>query len=319
MPMHTRTATAKGGKRYRWDKTGADALNLFVSLYFDDYDGKTKSEIWHISPFHNYNKQGFFKTLIATQKCVDLFPCGFSDEGFRTRCLQGIDARQGEGAAHSAIAKAEAGRDNNTNNINKVTPRKSTRTPIKPLNPRSPPSPDTDYVSSDDETYDFRAELDDITVLTSSVTLESKETAVASLLRNGAFKDCPFEESDEEETDDDISVLSQEEPVESPGEEIMSIRYKYSVFYPNDIIQVTVFYITGCAPSFYIKNKNEVIMVETTPRIVYDAMGVYYKQGYDAMNGHVMLLQAEMDRKRKQRRKRCPLRRQISVTSHPVK
>jgi hypothetical protein len=185
---------------------------------------------------------------------------------------------QGKGGrAHSAIAKAAAGRNNNTNKINKVTPRKSTRTPIKPLNPRSPPSPDTDYVSLDDETYDFR--LDDITVLTASVTLESKETAVASLIRNGELKDCPFEESDKEETDDDISVLSQEEPVELPEEEIMSITYKYSVLYPNDIIQVRVFYIAGCAPSVYVKNKNEVIMVERTPRIFYVAMGVYYKQG----------------------------------------
>jgi hypothetical protein len=157
-----------------------------------------------------------------------------------------------------------------------MTPRNSTRTPIKPLNPRSPPSPDTDCVSSDDEDYDFRAEPNDITVLTASVTLESKETDFASLLRNGAFKDCPFEESDEEETDDNISVLSQEEQVELPKEEIMSIPYKYSVLYPNDIIQVMVFYITGCAPSVYVKNKNGVIMVDTTPWIVYDAMGVYY-------------------------------------------
>jgi hypothetical protein len=82
MPMHPRTATEKGGKRYRWDKTGADAVNFFFSLYLDDYDGKTKSENWQISPFHNYNKQGFFKTLISTQKCIDLFPCGFSEEGF---------------------------------------------------------------------------------------------------------------------------------------------------------------------------------------------------------------------------------------------
>jgi hypothetical protein len=114
----------------------------------------------------------------------------------------------------------------------------------------------------------------------------------------------PFEESNEEETDDDISVLSQEEPVELPEEDIVSIPYKYSVLYPNDIIQVMVFYITGCAPYFYVKNKNEVIMVETTPRIFYDAMGVYYKQGYDSMNGHVMLLQAEMDRKNKSAQKK---------------
>jgi hypothetical protein len=122
-----------------------------------------------------------------------------------------------------------------------VTPRKSTRKTIKPLNPILPPSPDTDYISSDDETYDFRAELDDITVLTASVTLESKETAVASLLRKSALKDCPFEESDKEGTDDDISVLSQEESVELPQKGITSIPYKYSVLYPNDIIQVMVF------------------------------------------------------------------------------
>jgi hypothetical protein len=79
MPMHPRTATEKGGKRYHWDKTRADAVKLFVSLYLDDYDCKTKSEIWKISPFHNYNKQGFFKTLISTQKCIALFPCGFSE------------------------------------------------------------------------------------------------------------------------------------------------------------------------------------------------------------------------------------------------
>jgi hypothetical protein len=199
---------------------------------------------------------------------------------------------QGEGAAHAAITKAAAGRMNNTNNINKVTPRKLTRKTIKPLNPRSPPSPDTDYVSLDDNTYDSRAELDNITVLTASVILESKETDVDSLLHNGAFKDCPFKESDKEETYNDIFVLSQEEPVEFPEEDIMSIPYKYSVLYPNDIIQVTVFYITGSAQSCYVKNKNEVIMVETTPRIVYDAICVYYKQGYDSMNGHVMLLQA---------------------------
>jgi hypothetical protein len=94
-------------------------------------------------------------------------------------------------------------------------------------------------------------------------------------------------------------VLSQEEPVELPEEDIMSIPNKYSVLYPNDTIQVTVFYITGCTPSFYVKNENEVIMVETTPRIVYDAMGVYYKQGYDSMNGHVILIQTERDRKKK--------------------
>jgi hypothetical protein len=84
--------------------------------------------------------------LISTQKCIDLFPCGFSEEGFRTKCLHRIDARQG-GAAHAEITKAVAGRKNNTNNINKVTPRKSKRKTIKPLNPRSPPSPGTDYVS----------------------------------------------------------------------------------------------------------------------------------------------------------------------------
>jgi hypothetical protein len=133
MSMHPRTVTKKGDKRYRSDKTRADAVNVFVSLYLDDYDGKTK-----ISPFHNYNKQGFFKTLISTQKCIDLFPCGFSEEGFRTKCLEVIDARQEEGAVHGSITKAAAGRKNNINNIsniNKVTPRKSTRTPIKPLNP----------------------------------------------------------------------------------------------------------------------------------------------------------------------------------------
>jgi hypothetical protein len=77
-----------------------------------------------------------------------------------------------------------------------VTPIKLTRKSINPLNPRSPPSPDTDYVNSDDENYDFRAELDNITVLTTSVTLERKETDVASLLHNGALKHCHFEESD---------------------------------------------------------------------------------------------------------------------------
>jgi hypothetical protein len=147
----------KGGKLYRWDKTGADTVNLFVSLYLDDYDGKTKSEIWQISPFYNNNKQGFLKTLISTQKCIDLFPCSFSEEGFRMKCLQGIDARQGEGEAHVTIKKTAAGRKNNTNKINKVTPINSTRK-IKPLNPRSPPLPDTDYVSSDDENYNFRAQ-----------------------------------------------------------------------------------------------------------------------------------------------------------------
>jgi hypothetical protein len=40
-------------------------------------------------------------------------------------------------------------------------------------------------------------------------------------------------------------------------------------------------------------------MVDTTPQILYDAIGVYYKQVYDSMNGHAMLLQAEMDRKKK--------------------
>ena len=134
MPMHQWTANEKSGKRYRWDKTGADAVDLFVSLYLGDYEGKTKIEIWQISPFHNYNKQGFFKNIISAQKCIELFPCGFPEEGFRTRCLQGIDARQGEGAAHAAISQAAAAR-NKTNDINKVTPRKSTRKYIKPLNP----------------------------------------------------------------------------------------------------------------------------------------------------------------------------------------
>jgi hypothetical protein len=95
--MHPRTATEKDGKRYRWDKTGSDDVYLFVSLYLGDYDGKTKSEICQISPFHNYNKQGFFKTLISTQKCIDLFPCGFLEEGFQTKCLQGIDASKARG------------------------------------------------------------------------------------------------------------------------------------------------------------------------------------------------------------------------------
>jgi hypothetical protein len=99
-------------------------------------------------------------------------------------------------------------------------------------------------------------------------------------------------------------VLSQEEPVEFPEEDIMSIPYKYSVLYPNDIIQVKVFCIIGCARSFYVKNKNEVIMLETTPCIVYYEMGMHYNQGYDSMNGHVMLIQAEMDRKKKSAQKK---------------
>ena len=45
MPMQPRTANEKGGKRYRWDKTGADAVDLFVSLYIGEYDDKTKTEI----------------------------------------------------------------------------------------------------------------------------------------------------------------------------------------------------------------------------------------------------------------------------------
>jgi hypothetical protein len=44
-------------------------------------------------------------------------------------------------------------------------------------------------------------------------------------------------------------------------------------------------------------------MVETTPRIVHDAMGVHDKQGYDYMNGHIVLLQAEMYRKKKSAQK----------------
>jgi hypothetical protein len=52
--------------------------------------------------------------------------------------------------------------------------KKVDKEPIKPLNPRSQPSPDTDNVSSDDENYNLRAELDNITVLIASVTLKSK-------------------------------------------------------------------------------------------------------------------------------------------------
>jgi hypothetical protein len=62
--------------------------------------------------------------------------------------------------------------------------------------------------------------------------------------------------------------------------------------------------LLGAPHPFYVKNKNEVIMVETAPQSVYDAMGVYYEQVYDSMNGPVMLLQAELDKNKKSAQKK---------------
>jgi hypothetical protein len=161
--MHPRTATEKDGKRYRWDRTRADDVDLVLSLYLGAYYGITNSEIWQISPFHNYNTQGFLRRLFQHRSVLIYFPEAFRKRAFERSASRELMQGRGGGStcSNNKSSSRKKERKNNTNNINKVTPRKSTRKTIKPLNPRSPPMPDTDYVSSDDEIYDFRAELDD--------------------------------------------------------------------------------------------------------------------------------------------------------------
>jgi hypothetical protein len=78
------------------------------------------------------------------------------------------------------------------------------------------------------------------------------------------------------------------------------VQYSHLVEYPNNILYIIVYFIGSCSPSFFVRNKDEksVWMVESTPSVVYDAIEVYNQQGLSESSGHVMLLQAEMNRKK---------------------
>jgi hypothetical protein len=79
------------------------------------------------------------------------------------------------------------------------------------------------------------------------------------------------------------------------------VQYSHLVEYPNNIVYIIVYFSGGCSPSFLVSNKDEksVWMVESTPSVFYDEIEVYNQQGLSETSGHVMLLQAEIN-KRKQ-------------------
>jgi hypothetical protein len=73
------------------------------------------------------------------------------------------------------------------------------------------------------------------------------------------------------------------------------VQYTHLVDYPNDIVCIIVYFTGGCAPSFFVSNKDDksVWMVESTPSVVYDAIEVYKQT-----SGRVMILQAKMNKKK---------------------
>jgi hypothetical protein len=127
--------------------------------------------------------------------------------------------------------------------------------------------------------------------------------AIVSISRHGKISDSfEKEDSSEEESDDQISCLSVPRVESQAKEDKMGFRVQYShlVEYPNNMLFIIVYFIGGCIPSYFVSNKDEksVWMVESTPSIVYDGIEVYNQQGLSETSGHIMLLQAEMNKKK---------------------
>jgi hypothetical protein len=248
-------------------------------------------------------------------------PTGFPSEHFRTKSLHYIDEKQGPGAAQRPVSGAAAAALTgqsarvavNTHTTAAqlktaaATPRRGNIKKAVIFNLSPPPLEEADaddnHDSEEDIDYEFDAELEDIALNTEGLSLTSKESAIDSIRRHGKISDSfDKEDSSEEESDDQISCLSVPR-VESQGkEDILGFRVQYShlVEYPDNIVYIIVYFIGGCSPSFFVSNKDEksVWVVESTPSIVYDAIEVYKQQGLSENSGHVMLLQAEMNKKK---------------------
>jgi hypothetical protein len=329
MPMLNRSrATKKGGRKMRWDAEGPDAVFLFGQEFCGELEGLTKAEKYESDArYLQYNKQGFYKRIDEAVAQVLSFPTGFPSEHFRTKCLHYIDETQGPGAAQRAVSGAAAAALSGKSArvaVNKhttaaqlktaaATPRRGSRKKAVIFNLSPPPleeaDADDDYDSEEDIDYEFDAELDDITLNTEGLSLTSKESAIDSIRRHGKISDnFEKEDSSEEESDDQISCLSIPRVESQAKEDSMGFRVQYShlVEYPNNIVYIIVYFIGGCNPSFFVSNKDEksVWMVESTPSFVYDAIEVYKQQGLTENSGHVMLLQAEMNKKNRQQKKK---------------
>jgi hypothetical protein len=135
------------------------------------------------------------------------------------------------------------------------------------------------------------------------LSLTSKESAIDSIRRQRKISDSfDKEDSSEEESDDQISCLPVPRVEYQAKEDTMGFRVQYShlVEYPNNIVYIIVYFIGGCSPSFFVSNKYEksAWMVEITPSVIYDAIEVYKQQGLLENSGHVMFLQAKMNKKK---------------------
>jgi hypothetical protein len=97
-----------------------------------------------------------------------------------------------------------------------------------------------------------------------------------------------------------VSLFSRFEPKSQEDNMGIRVQYIHLVEYPNDSAYTTVYFIAGYGPSFFVSNKdnNSVWMVEITPSAVYDANEFYHQQGLSENSGHVMLLQAEIIKKK---------------------
>jgi hypothetical protein len=130
------------------------------------------------------------------------------------------------------------------------------------------------------------------------LSLTSKESAIDSIRRHGEISDSfDQEDSSDEDSDDEVSLsVPCVEPKAQEDNMGFRVQYSHLVEYPNNI----VYFIAGCGPSFFVSNKNDksVWMAESTPSAVYDAIEVYHQQILSETSGHVMLLQAEMNKKK---------------------
>jgi hypothetical protein len=331
MPMLNRSrAGQKGGRKICWETEGQDAVFLFGQEFCGELEGLTKAEKYeNDARYLQSNKQGFYKRIYEDIVQVFSFPTGFPSERFRTKCLHYNDEVQGVGAAQIAFSGAAAAAAALTGQsarvaVNKktaaaqyksvATPRRGNRKKQVLFNLSPPPLEDANdndaYNIEEDPDYELDADLDDIALKTEDVSLISKESAIDSICRHGKISNSFEQEVASEEGSDDevlcISVprLKSKAQVDNMG---FIVQYTHMVEYPNDIVYIIVYLIVGCAPSFFVSNKDEksVWMVESHPPLYMMQLKCINRWGYLKLLVMSCFYKLKRTRKKRQQKKKC--------------
>jgi hypothetical protein len=251
----------------KWTKNGVDAAQLFRDIYFDKIGKYTRAGEAHAIPdrsYHHFNKNGFFKHYKNVKERVDTFK----------RFGTGLDDENFKRKIrlHEPPSQEEQG---------------ATLTVLN--------YPDNEDEESLDETYQENGE-DDIT-LDDAFELESFLGNLT--IADNKKKTTPVKKKTNQPTKIEGMVTMRASTMTNNvlGKKILTE-------YPDGRFSCVVKLNSGFNGTFVVsEDGTKVIQKEYVPSTLCCAKNIYYKMGLDDQDVHVVTLQAEIDRLKKDAKK----------------